>query len=164
MEAPHESDFLHPGMSLVVPGGSVARAAGLSDERSQAYYRQAVAPEQEPLLAYYANLFLGAQEEALGRLTEAREAYRRAASFYPDAPTPRIALSHLMRRQGNRDEALRLIGEVLAPPSKPSASSDPMRRYHRWAGRHVKTMMADMVRLYLDAAPKSERGRKSPLE
>ena len=135
------------------------RVLGLTENHrdAAAELRQATAAELEPLLAYYAHLFLGAEEEALGRLTEAREAYRHAASLYPDAPTPRIALSHLMRRQGNRDEALRLIGEVLAPRSEPSARSDPMRRYHRSAGRHVKAMLREMVRLYLEAAPKSGR-------
>jgi predicted Zn-dependent protease len=144
----------------------LGRMLGLTGNHQQAAaeLRQAVASEPEPLLAYYAHLFLGREEEAIGRLTEAREAYRHAASFQPDAPTPRIALSHLMRRQGNHDEALRLIGEVLAPRPEPSASSDPIRRYHRAAGRHATTMMRDMVRVYLDAAPTSVRGRKSPLE
>jgi tetratricopeptide (TPR) repeat protein len=137
----------------------LGRVLGLAGKHrdAAAELRQAVAAEPEPLLAYYAHLFLGAEEEAVGRLTEAREAYGHAASLYPDAPTPRIALSHLMRQQGNRDQALRLIGEVLAPRSEQSARSDPMRRYHRSAGRHVKTMSREMVRLYLEAAPKSGR-------
>lgn len=126
--------------------------------------RQAVAAEPEPLLAYYAHLFLGAEEEALGRLTEAREAYRHAASLYPDAPTPRIALSHLMRRQGHRDEALRLIGEVLAQESEPSARADPMRRYYRSAGRNVKALLREMARLHLAAAPRREHRATDPLQ
>jgi hypothetical protein len=142
----------------------LGRVLGLAGNHrdAAAELRQAVASEPEPLLAYYAHLFLGAEEEAAGRLTEAREAYGQATSFYPDAATPRIALSHLMRRQGNRDQALRLIGEVLAPRSEQSARSDPMRRYHRSAGRHVKTMLREMVRLYLEAAPKGGQRATGP--
>jgi hypothetical protein len=144
----------------------LGRVAGLTGNHrdAAAELRRAVAAEPDPLIAYYANLFLGAEEEALGRLTEAREAYRHAASLYPDAPTPRIALSHLMRRQGNRDEALRLIGEVLALRPEHSASSDPMRRYARAAGGHAKAMLRETVRLYLEAAPKSERRAADPLQ
>ena len=115
--------------------------------------RRAVAADPGPPLAYYANLFLGAEEEALGRLTEAGEAYHRAAALHPEAPTPRLALSHLMRRQGNHDEAFRLIRLVLAPGNDPVAAADPMRRYARSAGRRVKELLRDMVRLYLEAAP-----------
>jgi hypothetical protein len=137
----------------------LGRVVGLTGNHQDAAaeLRQAAAAKPEPLLAYYAHLFLGAEEEALGRLTEAHEAYRYAASLYPDAPTPRIALSHLMRRQGNRDEALRLIGDVLAPRSEPSARSDPMQRYYRSVGRHVKPMLREVARLYLEAAPESDR-------
>jgi len=138
----------------------LGRVLGLAGNHrdAAAELRQAVAAEPQPPLAYYANLFLGAEEEALGRLAEAGDAYRRAASLHPDAPTPRLALSHLMRRQGNREGALRLIGEVLAPESEPSATADPMRRYSRSAGRHARALLRDMVRLYLEAAPDS-RGR-----
>ena len=144
----------------------LGRVLGLTGNHQEAAaeLRQAAAAETEPLVAYYAHLFLGAEEEALGRLAEARQAYSHAAALYPDAPTPRIALSHLMRRQGNREGALRLIGEVLAPRPEPSASSDPMRRYHRSAGRHVKAMMEALVKRHLEAAPTRERHTTSPLQ
>jgi hypothetical protein len=69
-----------------------------------------------------------------------------------------------MRRQGNRDDALHLIGEVLAPRPEQSVNSDPMRRYARAAGRQAKAMLLEMARLYLEAAPKSERRATDPLQ
>lgn len=152
--------------SLIEARVRLGRVLGLMDNHQEAAaeLRQAVASEPEPLLAYYAHLFLGAEEEALGRFAEARSAYRQAAALYPDAPTPRIALSHLMRRQGKRDEARRLIGEVLAPRPVASASSDPMRRYRRSAGRHLDTLMEELVKLHSEAAPKREGPTASPLQ
>jgi hypothetical protein len=39
-----------------------------------------------------------------------------------------------------------------------------MGRYSRSAGRHVKAMQREMARLYLEAAPKSERRATAPIQ
>lgn len=150
--------------SLIEARVRLGRVRGLTGNHrdAAAELRRAVAAEPEPLLAYYALLFLGAEEEALGRLAEAREAYGSAGSLYPGATTPRLALSQLLRRQGDREEALRLIGEVLSPASERSARSDPMRRYHRSAGRHVRAMLRETARLYLEALTHPGRRATSP--
>ena len=49
-------------------------------------------------LLYYAELFLGAEEEALGNRDAARVAYEQAAELYPTAQSPLLALSQLARR------------------------------------------------------------------
>ena len=63
-------------------------------------------------LAYLAELFLGREEHALGRRAEAERHYENAAALYPNAQSPRIALSHLARQSGNRAAASRYLQEV----------------------------------------------------
>jgi tetratricopeptide (TPR) repeat protein len=65
-------------------------------------------------LLYYADLFLGAEEEALGNRDDARTAYEQAAGRFPRAQSPWLALSQLARRDGDRGGALRAIDRVFA--------------------------------------------------
>ena len=64
------------------------------------------AADDDGLLRYYAEMFLGAASESLGRNDSARVSYARAAALYPDAPSPRLALSQLALR-----------GTIARPPS-----------------------------------------------
>ena len=52
-------------------------------------------------------LFLGRAEEALGHDEAARAAFERASALYPNAQSPRLALSQIARRAGNRAAAQR---------------------------------------------------------
>jgi hypothetical protein len=63
-------------------------------------------------LVYLAELFLGREEEALGRRAEAERHYQNAATLYPTAQSPRIALSHLARQSGNRAAASQYLEDV----------------------------------------------------
>ena len=94
------------------------------------------AAEDAALLAYYAELFLGATEEELRRHDAARAAYARAAALHPDAPSPRLSLSHLAFQAGDRAGALDQLRAGLEP-ARQGPDRDPWWRYHIAPGRSV---------------------------
>jgi len=75
--------------------------------------RRAAMEAKEPLLLYYANMFLGSEADALGLSDEARRAYEQASELFPDAQSPRLAISTLAVRAGDRAEAIATITPVL---------------------------------------------------
>ena len=70
----------------------------------------------DPVLDYFASLFLGDAEQALGRRDRAQAAYERAAAAYPDAQSPRLALGQLARRFGDRQAALDAMEPLFSTP------------------------------------------------
>ncbi len=78
--------------------------------------RRAIEATADRQRLYLAELFLGREEEALGRHAEAKRSYERAGNLYPNAQSPRLAVSRLARQVGDRasaQQALRgLIGET----------------------------------------------------
>ena len=78
-------------------------------------------------LRYFASLFLGRAEESRQQWEAARAAYEAAAALYPDAQSPRLSLSQLALRSGDRDTA-RAVFDVLSEPLRDDA--DPWWRYH----------------------------------
>jgi tetratricopeptide (TPR) repeat protein len=123
----------------------LARVLGLRGEHAdaEALLRKAVADAKEPLLQYYAQLFLGAEKEALGDRDQARDFYGRAAVLYPDAQSPRLALSLLSVRDGNPAAALDTMSAVLA--RRGDTRVDPWWNYHAAQGRNA---IADLAALY----------------
>jgi tetratricopeptide (TPR) repeat protein len=92
------------------------------------------------LLAYYAEMFLGAAAESLGRREMARSSYTRAAALYPGAPSPRLALSRLALSRNDRAAALRALREALQPGDEDR--DDPLWRYHVVQGRDADAWLA----------------------
>lgn len=86
---------------------------------------------------YFAFLFLGRAEEGRGRVSEARAAYEEAAALFPDAQAPRLALSQINLRGGDRDAALRLF-EFLS--TERGAGVEPW-----WVYDSVRAPNADLV-------------------
>lgn len=115
---------LHLGRVQALMGKDVAATQEL---------RQVLRSTTEPIVLYYANLFLGSALEALGQGDDARAAYERAATAYPDAGTPRLALSQLALRGGDRAGALAAIESMLN--SRDNAAADPWHTYYVAAGR-----------------------------
>jgi tetratricopeptide (TPR) repeat protein len=106
--------------------------------------RQAIASTGDTLLVYYGKLFLGAEEQALGKYDAARDAFERAAALYPTAQSPLLALSELARRQGDRPAALRALQRVFdLPPAEP-ARIDPWWTYHVAQARNVDALLEDL--------------------
>jgi tetratricopeptide (TPR) repeat protein len=116
--------------------------------------RAAAASLDDPLLNYYVQLFLGAEEEALGRFDAARAAYETAAAIYPTSQAPRIGLIELARRRGDRLSALRVLQEMFDLPSFEPGRDDPWWAYDTAQARDTNDLLAELWRPFL-----SEPGR-----
>jgi hypothetical protein len=99
----------------------LGRYAEASDE-----LRRAIAGGASGHLLYLAELFLGRAEETLGHDEAARAAFERASALYPNAQSPRLALSQIARRAGDRAAAQRQL-QALA-----KLSDDEHRREDPW--------------------------------
>jgi VWFA-related protein len=85
------------------------------------------------LMLYFAEMFFGAAAEELGQRDRARASYTRAAELYPDAPSPKLAMSQLALRGNDRKAALDAIEQALELPGR--GRDDPWWRYHEVQGR-----------------------------
>jgi tetratricopeptide (TPR) repeat protein len=79
---------------------------------------------------YLAEMFLGAEEDVLGQRARARACFEHAASLYPRAQSPRIALSQLSRRAGDRAGAQRELRILAEIPANSREREDPWWDYY----------------------------------
>src|SRR5688572_4574250 len=100
---------------------NLGRSAEACDE-----LRRAIAGGASGHLLYLAELFLGRAEETRGNDDAARAAYARASALFPNAQSPRLALSQIARRAGNRAAAQRELQALAA------LSPDSQRREDPW--------------------------------
>jgi len=133
----------------------LGRVLGLLDrhEQAAAELRQVTDDVDQMALRYYTALFLGREEEMLGRRDAAREAYERAAAMFPLAQSPLIALSHLARDAGERDRALASIQRVLELPSHEMDRRDPFWVYHFIQARHLDELLDELYRPFRHKVP-----------
>jgi tetratricopeptide (TPR) repeat protein len=126
----------------------LGRVLGLLGHHAEAAdeLRHALTGLDDDQLRYYGALFLGAEEEALGRFDAAREAYLRAAALYPGAQSPHLAVSQLARRTGDRAGALRAIQQVFELSRAGPARDDPWWTYHTAQARNADALV-DALRL-----------------
>lgn len=117
------------------------------DAAKELVHAQAVV--DDPLLQYFVALFLGAEEEALGRYDSAREAYERAAAIEPMAQSPWLALSQLARRRGDRASALRALQQMFDLPSIEPERDDPWWQYHVLQARDATDLLGAVRRPFL---------------
>jgi len=105
-------------------------------------------------LRYDAELFAGAEEEALGHYDVAREEYARAQALFPGAQSPLIALSQLARRRGDRAAALAAIQQVFDLPL-PGAEGrdDPWWQYHKAQARNAEALLEAVRAPFRRGAP-----------
>jgi tetratricopeptide (TPR) repeat protein len=82
-----------------------------------------------PFLRYLAWMLLGKEEQTRSRYAEAEAAYDEAARLYPQAQSPRIALSQVAREQGDHQKALQMLELLERAPEK--GDEDPWRSYDR---------------------------------
>lgn len=101
-------------------------------------------------LRYFAELLMGREEEALGRLDSAREHFQAAADLYPSVQSPLLALSQLARQSGDRRAALRALQKVTAGPATGFVRADPWWTYYdshvEDAGDLLRDLYADIQR------------------
>ena len=107
--------------------GRVLGALG-RDEEAASELPKALAAATSPRLEYYAALFLGGTQARLGRADAARASFERAATLYPKAQSPRLALSSLARAAGDRSSATRILMKAL-PPKHEDDFMDPWWMY-----------------------------------
>jgi tetratricopeptide (TPR) repeat protein len=113
--------------------------------------RLATASAGEDLLLYYGALFLGAVEEALANYGGASDAYSKGAQLYPAAQSPRLALSALARRRGDRRGALTEIRRVFDLPTSAAARDDPWWTYHTAQARNADALLEELRQPFLEA-------------
>jgi tetratricopeptide (TPR) repeat protein len=109
------------------------------------------AGDEGGLLAYYAEMFLGAAAESRGRRELARASYGRAVELRSSAPSPRLALSRLALADNDRAAALDAVREAVRPDNDEDRD-DPWWRYHVVQGRRVDTWF-EALRRSLAAQP-----------
>ncbi|MCM3879760.1 MAG: hypothetical protein ND807_06615 [Vicinamibacterales bacterium] len=97
---------------------------------------------------YFAELFLGYEEQTLGKPGEAKRHYENAAELYPRAQSPWLALSQLARQSGDRAGALGALRSVTALPPDASDRWDPWWDYyevHRDDAERLLDQMRDLA-------------------
>ena len=92
--------------------------------------RQTIAAGATGHLLYLAELFLGRAEETRGNDAAARAAFERASALYPKAQSPRLALSQIARRAGNRAVAQRELHALAELPNNQNQREDPWWLYY----------------------------------
>jgi tetratricopeptide (TPR) repeat protein len=128
----------------------LGRVLGLRGEHveAEALLRKAVVDAKEPLLQYYAKLFLGAEKEALGDRAQARDLYDEATVLYPEAQSPRLALSLLSTVDGKHEDAVAMMAVVLSLTGE--GRKDPWWTYHSSQGRNAPDELAAVYAGFLD--------------
>jgi tetratricopeptide (TPR) repeat protein len=131
--------------SFAVSRLHLGRVLGLEGHHEDAAneLRRVAATAGDPLTQYYAWLFLGVEEQSLGRLDPARESFDKAASLYPRAQSPYLALSQLARRRGDRLGALRAIQQVLALSADDRQREDPWWTYLAGSAEQAWTLLSE---------------------
>jgi tetratricopeptide (TPR) repeat protein len=109
--------------------GRVLDDLGRHDEASEEL-RRAIADGAGDRVLYLAQLFLGRAEEARGHGEAARNAFERASALYPNAQSPRLALSQIARRAGDRPAAQRELQAIAALPDDERRREDPWWFYY----------------------------------
>jgi VWFA-related protein len=128
------------GHVLEQQGRSEEAARQLEQARSRLTSAGGKADGDGGLLLYYAEMFLGAASESLGRFDAAKASYGRAAALYPQAPSPRLAQSQLALRTQDRARALAAVQVAVRPFTGPD-SADPWWRYHEIQGRSCEAWL-----------------------
>ena len=122
----HVEARLRLGRTLLMRG----RAREAAEE-----LRRANGSADDDLTKYYAAMFLGSAEEALGNLDAAEQLYARASALYPNAQSPHVAHSALARRRGDRAGAAAAMERVFELAAAHPGGDDPWWTYDIAAGR-----------------------------
>ena len=103
---------------------------------------------QPPVLQYFHAMFLGSAEEALGHLEAARTSYEQAAELFDGTQSPRLALSALAMRRGDRAGALASIQPLFA--NADVRPGDPWWDYYIAQARDLATVFDEFYTRYVD--------------
>ena len=85
-----------------------------------------LAGTSHPWHRYFAYLLAGRADEGRGRAADARAAYEAASALFPDAQAPRLAISQIDLRAGDRDGAMKVLAFLS---SRRAFDGDPWWQY-----------------------------------
>jgi tetratricopeptide (TPR) repeat protein len=111
--------------------------------------RLIVASLADDRLLYYAYLFLGAEEEALGHREAARSAYQQASALFPRAQSPFLALCHLAWTSGETDAAIGNVQRLLDLQGDEIVRTDPWWTYDLTCGPDPAPLLAELRKPFL---------------
>ena len=136
-----EAVRLDPGfVEARVRLGRVMTLRGRSEEALE-LLRPVEEGRADPIVRYFAALFLGDVHERAGRRDAAVAAYRHAAALYPDAQSPRLALSAIAIARGDRTGGIDALQRLLELPADEKRRHDPWWVYEIGTGRHSEALM-----------------------
>jgi tetratricopeptide (TPR) repeat protein len=107
--------------------------------------RQAASTVGDSQVLYYACMFLGEEEQALGHRDAAHDWYDRAATLYPRAQSPLFALSNLASAFGDMTGARRAADRIRGLPADENERVDPWLAYHAAGGRDAATLWRNLM-------------------
>jgi tetratricopeptide (TPR) repeat protein len=119
------------------------------------YHREAVSDLEfavraikDPRMLYYASLFLGHEQAMLGRRIEARRQFEYAATLYPGAQSPLLALSQLAHSGGDIERASAAIERAFEVAAGHARGEDPRWRYDLVPDGAASALITDMRRTF----------------
>lgn len=121
---------------------------------AQSELERARREDGDRFVRYLTALFLGKVQQQLLQLADARASYEAALHLEPDALAPRLALSRLLLREGQRASALeRLTPAMPAGNWTLEGPTDPWIRYRLGARRYVPDLVRRLVNMAEKAGP-----------
>ncbi len=138
---------LDPGLDIARV--HLGRVVGLRSRHDQAAgeLRRALSSLTDARQRYYAELFLGAEEQASGRTAEAKRAFDRAIILFPNAQAPYLALGQLAWQSSDRAGAQAAFERLAALPRVPAEREDPWWSYPVSAVLDTGTLVERMTQL-----------------
>jgi len=94
------------------------------------HVERALAETKDPMLGYFANLFAGDAELALGNTDEAQRSYERALTLFPDAQAPRLGMAAALSVGGDREAAVAAVLPTLTKRPDGRGEDDPWWMYY----------------------------------
>lgn len=98
-------------------------------QEAAAELRAAIPSITDRPIEYYAQMFLGREEETLGRNGAARDRFERAARLYPRAQSPQLALAQLAWKDADASSAFGIIERLFRIPPRERDREDPWWEY-----------------------------------
>jgi tetratricopeptide (TPR) repeat protein len=126
----------------------LGRVLGLQGKHKLAVpeLERALEDAEDSAQTYYALLFLGREEEMLGRREASSRHFERAAALFPSAQAPQLALSRLALERGNERGAQEILNRSLTAREGAASAMDPWWDYETTPGRHADRKLARMYR------------------
>ena len=97
--------------------------------------------------SYYIHLFLGREEELLGRQDAARRHFEAAAALFPRAQSPWLAIGRLAAYRGDFSAARQVLDDGLPTMPTEPYSEDPWWIYDLGPGRYASAMLKEIYEL-----------------